>query len=236
MIKWIRNFKKLINENIVKIIVVLAALVAIYYTVDTSSTFLNLLKTLFPILLVAIAAIGLQFKGKSLAAHLVLLMTYYLSAAGTMVYALTSFDFASMSFSGNFSLQMIIGFVFFVYLLIYILSFVLSGNTKSGFKKTAVVTSAIIAFSYFFLRSGFSVAALKLIPPIIALYFGMDLFAIMLLLAGVIDVPFEFLNRIFDNAASLSSQPISYYLFVAFGLYLAYGATLGLIKHLRKEK
>ncbi|MBN2300541.1 MAG: hypothetical protein JXC31_05075 [Acholeplasmataceae bacterium] len=236
MINSIKKFRDQFDDSMMKVIVVFVSLIAIFYTVSTGSTIWNLFKTLFPVLLVALAAIGLQYKGKSLAAHLVLIMTYYLGAARTMLNALTSFNFASMSFGSGFSIEMIVGFIIFVYLLIYILSFVFNNDTKSEFKKSAVVTSAIIAFTYFFLRSGFNVAVLKLIPPIIALYFGMDLFAIILLLAGVADVPFELLNRIFTQTSTLSSQPISYYIFTAFGLYLAYGATTGIIKAFRKSK
>ncbi|MCF7931337.1 MAG: hypothetical protein K9L02_07505, partial [Acholeplasmataceae bacterium] len=119
-----------------------------------------------------------------------------------------------------------------VYLLIYILSYVLDGKVGMKYSKTPVVTSAIIAFTYFFIRSGFSVAVLKIVPPVIALLFGADLFAIMLLLAGVADVPFDLLDKIL--VTGISNEPLSYFIFAAFGLYLAYGASTALIKSFKK--
>jgi hypothetical protein len=54
----------------------------------------------------------------------------------------------------------------------------------------------------------------------------------MLLLAGVAEIPFVLLDDIFIG--NLLSLPVSYFIFTAFGLYLAYGATMGIIKSLKK--
>ncbi|MFH0767849.1 MAG: hypothetical protein ABII85_06305 [Bacillota bacterium] len=233
MVNWIKGFKDLFGKDISKLIVTVIALFGVYLTVNTSSGIWILLKTLLPILLIAIAAIGLQFKGKSLAAHLVLILTAYLGTGTAFISTLTSFDFSSMSFGLSFTLDLIVASVIFVYLALFILSHILEGKIVTKFNRTPVVTSAIIAFTYFFFRSGFSVAVLKIAPPVIALLFGSNLFAIMLLLTGVIDVPFDLLDKIFND--SIVNQPISYFLFAAFGIYLAIGASTALFKSLGKE-
>ncbi len=231
MINGIKNFKTALSKQLTTILVVVIALFAIYFTVNTGSGIWVFLASLFPILLVASAAIGLQLTDRSLAAHLVLFLTAYLFVGTNFIGVLFSSNFTNFVLP-TFTLNMIVGFVIFVYLLIYILSYVLDGKVGMKYSKTPVVTSAIIAFTYFFIRSGFSVAVLKIVPPVVALLFGADLFAIMLLLAGVADVPFTLLDKIF--VTGIASEPISYFIFAAFGLYLAFGASTALIKSLKK--
>lgn len=231
MIKGIKNFKTALPKQLTTLIVIVISLFAIYFSTKTNASIWLLLASLFPILLVASAAIGLQLKDKSLAAHLVLFFTAYLSLGTQFISTLFSSDFANFALP-SFSLNLIVGFVIFVYLLIYILSYVLDGKVGMKYSKTPVVTSAIIAFTYFFIRSGFNVAVLKIVPPVIALLFGADLFAIMLLLAGVADVPFDLLDKIL--VTGISNEPLSYFIFTAFGLYLVYGASTALIKSFKK--
>jgi len=231
MIKGIKNFKNVMNNQLTTVLVVVIAAFAVYTNVNTNSGIWLLLASLAPILLVAIAAIGLQLSGKSLAAHLVLFLTAYLFVGTTFIATLFSSNFTNFVLP-TFTLELIVGFVIFIYLLIYILSYLLDGKTGMKLGKTPVITAAIIAFSYFFIRSGFSVAVLKIAPPVVALLFGADLFALMLLLAGVADVPFILLDKIF--LSGFANQPLSYFIFAAFGIYLAYGASTGIIKALRK--
>lgn len=231
MINGIKNFKAALSKQFTTIIVVVIALFAIYISVNTSASIWVFLASLFPILLVASAAIGLQLTDKSLAAHLVLFLTAYLFAGTNFIGILFSSNFTNFALP-SFSINLIVSFVIFVYLLIYILSYVLDGKVNFKYSKTPIVTSAIIAFSYFFIRSGFSVAVLKIAPPVVALLFGGNVFAIMLLLAGVADVPFLLLDKIF--VTGFANQPLSYFIFAAFGLYLAYGATMGIIKSFKK--
>ena len=56
---------------------------------------------------------GLEISGKSLAAHLVLFLTAYLSFGNAFVLAILSFDFSSMTFASQFSLELIVGFIVF---------------------------------------------------------------------------------------------------------------------------
>ena len=232
MVNWIKNFKNAFPKTLITLLVITISLFAVYLTINTGGTIWLLLASLAPILLVAGAAIGLEISGKSLAAHLVLFLTAYLSFGNAFVLAILSFDFSSMTFASQFSLELIVEFIVFVYLLLTIVSHLLNGNVGAKYPKTPIVTSAIIAFSYFFIRSGFSVAVLKIAPPVVALIFGGNIFAIMLLLAGVAEIPFVLLDDIFIG--NLLSLPVSYFIFTAFGLYLAYGATMGIIKSLKK--
>ncbi len=231
MINGIKSFKHVFSKKLTTIFVIVIALFAIYFVVNTGSGIWLFLASLLPIMLVAGAAIGLQLKDKSLAAHLVLFLTAYLSMGTQFIGTLLSSNFTNFALP-SFSLNLIVGFVIFVYLIIYILSYILDGKVGMSYTKSPVVMSAIIAFTYFFIRSGFSVAVLKIVPPVIALLFGANVFAIMLLLAGVADVPFILLDKIFNSG--FANEPLSYFIFAAFGLYLAYGASTAIIKSFKK--
>jgi len=226
--KFVRGFKNLFSDMIYTILLVAIAVFSLINALGNTGDLMPFLAMFVPLVLILISAVGLQLKGKTLAAHLVLLLTVFLGAGRTFIYAITSFDFDTMSFTANFSIEMIIAFVIFVYLFLVVASYLLVGNTGAHLGKSQVLISATIAFVFFFFRDGFSVAVLKILPPLVALMFGSDFFAIVLLLAGVADVPFLLLDYIF--LATILEQPVSYFLFTAFGLYLIYGAVMALLK------
>ncbi|MCR3906258.1 MAG: hypothetical protein NUK62_04435 [Tenericutes bacterium] len=228
---FIKNFRNLFPRFLTTILVIVIALVAVYFGTSTAGNIWDQLQSFLPILLVAIAAVGLQFHGKSLAAHLVLLITSFLGAGRQFIYVITSFEISSFTFTGTFTLELIISVIIFIYLVLIILSNVLDDQFKVKLESTPVLTAAIIAFIFFFFRSGFTVAVMKILPAIVALLFGSQLFGLVLLLAGVIDVPFDLLDVLFNG--NLLAEPISYWIFTAIGIYLVVGAILGILK-LRK--
>ena len=226
---FFKNFKNIFSESVTTLII---GIIAIYVLVTNLSGPDNIwlfLAGLVPLVLVLFAVLGLQLSKKSMAAHLVLLITLFLGAGRALLLALTSFDFSSFSFSATFSLELILNSVIFVYLVLVVLSGLLTNEFKGGIGSSPVVMSAVIAFIFFFFRDGFSGAVLKIIPPVIALMFASPFYAIVLLLAGVADVPFRFLDVLFNG--DILASPISYFLFTAFAFYLIYGALTGLLKY-----
>jgi len=229
---FFKNFKNLLSESVTTLVI---AIIAVYVLVTNFGGIDNLwlfLAAFVPLVLVLLAVLGLQMSKKSMAAHTVLLITLFLGAGRAFLLAITSFDFGSFSFSANFSLELIINSIIFVYLALVVLSGLLTNEFKGGLGSSPVVMSALIAFLFFFFRDGFSGAVLKILPPVIALMFGSPFYAIVLLLAGVADVPFRFLDVLFNG--DLLASPISYFLFTAFAFYLIYGAVKGLLSH-KKE-
>ncbi|MBU1142248.1 MAG: hypothetical protein KKH92_01240 [Firmicutes bacterium] len=226
---FIKNFKSLFSHTITTVIIVIIAAYVLLTNLGGSGNIWLFLAGLIPLLLVLFAVLGLQLSNKSMASHLILLITLFLGAGRALLLALTSFDFSSFSFSGTFTLELIINSIIFIYLALVVLSGLLSGEFKGGLGSSPVVISAVIAFIFFFFRDGFSGAVLKIFPPVVALMFGSPFFAIVLLLAGVADVPFRFLDVVFNG--NLLESPISYFLFTAFAFYLIYGAILGLLKY-----
>lgn len=229
---FIKNFKDLLPSTIRLIIITLISLVFAMYAYPGGSFWL-ILQVMAPVALIVFAVIGLEYKGKTFASHSIILVAGFLNAATAFINLITSFDFQSMSFTGTTPIfEAIIAFLIFIYLVLTLLSHMLTGNIGAKYEKSPVWTAALIAFLFFLFRSGFNVALMKLIPPIIALVFGAPFFAVVLLLAGVIDIPFMVIN--FIDIGIIGSRPISFFLFAAFGLYLIYGAVTTLI-HMTKK-
>lgn len=229
----IKNFKNVLPKMVTTVVVVLISGLTVGYALGSGSNIWLQLAVLVPVVLVALAAIGLELKGKSLAAHIVLLLTAFLGAGRAFILWATSFNFSTFSFEISLSATMILNVIIFVYLALVILSYMLSNDAKIKLESSDVLTAAMIAFLFFFFRDGFSEAVLKIAPPMVALLFGSKLFTIVLLLAGVADVPFRFLNELFNG--NILDQPISYYVFTAFAFYLIFGAVKGILAH-KNEK
>lgn len=226
---FIKGFKDLVPGMIQTIIIVLLAGLTVGYALNNNGTIWQTLALVLPVLFVAIAVIGLELKGLHLAAYLVLLITSFLGAGREFVLTITSFDLSSFSFNRTFSLELIINLIVFVYLALMIISYGLSKSSVFKLEGSDVLLTALIAFLFFFFRDGFSTAVLKILPTIVALGFGSKLFAIVLLLAGVIDVPFNLLHIIFNG--DLFAQPFYYFIFTAFAIYLIIGAVKGILAH-----
>ena len=228
--KLIKSFKNLFSPMVTTLIVIAISTYTLALSFGGQNIF-EQLERFVPVLLVIIAIVGLQLSKQSLASHLVLLFTSYLQSGRDLIIAITSFDFQSFSFGVTWTIPLIINAFIFVYLLFYVLSFALDGKAKFRLESGPVLISAMIAFTFFFFRDGFSIAVLKIIPAIIALAFGSELFAIVLLLAGVADVPFDMLSKLVEG--EFFQQTFGYYLFAAFAIYLIYGAVIGIFKHLK---
>lgn len=228
MFKWLKSFNRMFTGPLGLVIVVGLSVYALISSYGNARLFL-MLAGLVPLVLVLIAAIGLALKNLHVAAFLVLLIAVFRDAGRQFIYAITSFDFSSMSFSTPIGLEMVLQFLIFIFLFLFLVSCFMDGKLRTKMGKSEVYTSMLIAFIFFFFRSGLEVAFMKILPPFVAIVFGSPLFAIVLLLAGVAEVPFLFIDKILEN--TLTAQPISYFIFTAFAFYLIYGAIKGIISH-----
>ncbi len=226
MITWIKQFRHKVSTQVGQLILLILSLIALYVSYQDVDV-LPLLSGFVPLVMVLIVVLGFTYQKKLLPAHLIILLTVYREAGSGFINAVSSYDFESMSFGINITLNMVLSFIVFVYLLLYVLSYLLDGKFDGKLGKSEVITSAVIAFVFFYFRSGFSVAILKILPPLVALMFGSEFFAILLLLAGVIDVPFTFVDYLI--AGTLLEQPISFFIFSLFAFYLIFGAVKALL-------
>jgi hypothetical protein len=228
MFKWLKGFNRMFTGTLGLAIVIGLSVYTLVTGYGEARLFL-MLAGLVPLVLVLLAAIGLALKNLYVAAFLVLLIAVFRDAGRQFIYAITSFDFSSMSFGTALGLEMILQFLIFVFLFLFLVSCFMDGKLRTKMGKSEVYTAMLIAFIFFFFRSGLEVAFMKILPPFVALVFGSPLFAIVLLLAGVAEVPFLFLDKIFEN--TLSAEPVSYFIFTAFAFYLIYGAIKGILTY-----
>jgi hypothetical protein len=241
MVGFIKKFKSFFPSVITFVIITILALFAVYRTVDGAIfnnfiDFLAFLRDFFPIILVASAAIFLQAKNRSLPAHLVLLLgvIFYANAGSNFIRALLSFSFSNFEFAVNpFTVNMLVGVLIFLYLGFYILSCLFALEDKPEVKSSAVWGSVILAFSYFYFRFGLQSAMIIILPAFVALLFGSQVATVLLLIAGVVSVPFEVIIEILDG--NILAQPFSYWIFTAFAVLLLVLGVKGLIGLLKKK-
>ena len=146
---WLKNFKNVFTPIVTTIIVIAITLYTLTQNVGGANIF-ERLESIVPVVLVIIAVIGMQLAKQSLAAHLILLFTSYLQSGRALFLAITSFDFQSFSFGVEWTIPLVINAIIFIYLLLYVLSFVVDNKAKFKLESGPVVVSAIIAFIFFF--------------------------------------------------------------------------------------
>jgi magnesium-transporting ATPase (P-type) len=228
MFKWLKGFNRIFTGVLGLAIVIGLSVYALIEGYSDQRLFV-LLAGLVPLVLVLLAAVGLALKNLYIASFLVLFIGVFRDAGRPFIYAITSFDFSSMSFATELGLSMVLHFLIFLFLFLFTISCFLDGKFKTKMGKSEVYGSILIAFLFFYIRSGAEVAVFKVLPPLVAILFGSPLFAVVLLLAGVAEVPFVFLDKIFES--EISTEPLSYFIFTAFAFYLIYGAVKGIISH-----
>jgi hypothetical protein len=108
----------------------------------------------------------------------------------------------------------------------------LNKESKAKNERRDLLLTAIIAGLFFYFRGGFDLVIDKLMLPVISLLFGAPLSTILFLAAGVIDVPFNFIDTVLNTP--LLSIPLSYWLFSLFAFYLIFGAIKGILGELKK--
>lgn len=190
-------------------------------------------EALAPLALIITGIMFLELKDKEFAAHSALLVGFFLSAGTNFINSLLSFRFSPFGFENPPTFDSFVEIFGFIYLLLMAISlFDTHKKTAKNDRKDLMIT-AVIAFVFFYLRSGLFLAISKLLLPVISLMFGLPLATILFLVAGVIDVPFDFLDTILNT--NLLSIPVSYYLFTAFAFYLIFGAVKGILAELANK-
>ncbi|AUD63281.1 hypothetical protein BK010_06635 [Tenericutes bacterium MO-XQ] len=230
--KFIKDFSNKIDVSIRMVILFIFLGFAVYDRIGNYGGFLPALEVYAPIALISIGIAYLLLKGKEFAAHASLFMFAYLSGAFAFINSILSLRFKPFGLGVPLSWEIIVAFLGFVYLLLMALSLYLKNSKPQKIERKDIALTAVIAFTFFFLRSGFFTAVNKLLLPVISLFFGLPLPTILFLAAGVIDVPFDFIDRLINT--NLLSISIGYYLFSFFAFYLIFGAVKGIIGELKK--
>ena len=225
---FIKDFKNVFQQPLRLILIAVSGAFLFYFNFS-SGNFWWVMSNILPLILIIGSAIILQLKEKTLAAHGVLFFSGYINSFSAFFRNLLSYNFTAKSMVkfgplvGSF-VFMVIG----IYLLLMLLSYFLSKDYEIENKRSSVWISALIAFIYFYVGFGFNTAFFKLISPIIALMFGYEFFAVVLLLAGVIDIPFDIIDAIYSKFIKFYN--ISTFVLWALGFYFIVTAILALVK------
>ncbi|TVP86898.1 MAG: hypothetical protein EA375_00110 [Acholeplasmataceae bacterium] len=220
MIAFIKRFKTYFTPSVNLIIVVLIGLMEIVFRASGTRQILVFLGVFIPLIMVAGTAVWLQYKDKTLAAHLVLLFSLYLGYGGRMIRGILSYHVQLETFTTTFDANLIIGFVIFVYLVLHILSLLLTEKVTLRYQDTPVWGIMLLVFVHQYLvLTNPANAIVNLLPALLALVIGASpLAAITLSLALVINIPFGVLTTLFGGFPI--NTPFQYILFNGFGILI----------------
>lgn len=226
----IKNLSNTVSKPVRVFVLLLLVAYVIFINFGNYAGVLDAFEKLAPLGLIVAGILFLEFNNKEFAAHLALLVGFFLAAGTNFVNSLLSFRFSPFGFADAPTFDSFVEIFGFIYLLLMAISLYFANKSNVKNDRKDLLITAIIAFIFFYLRSGLFVAISKLLLPVISLLFGLPLATIFFLAAGVIDVPFDFIDTILNTP--LLSIPISYYLFTAFAFYLIFGAVKGILGEL----
>lgn len=231
---WIKGLSSKINE-IARLIILLILIGYIVYTgLKDYGDILLTLRAIVPLVAVLTGIVYLQLKKKEFAAHLALLLFFFLPAGSAFVNSLFSLRFEPFGLATPLRVESFIELAGFLYLVVMIVSLYFSLKPQAKVTRKDILLTTIIAGTFFYFRGGIYLTIAKLMLPVVSLLFGLPLATILFLVAGVLDVPFDFLFRVLNQ--DILTIQVSYYLFSFFAFYLIYGAVKGIIGELKKTK
>ncbi len=228
----IKNLSKTISRQIRVIILVILLAYVIVTNISNLGAFLPALERLVPLGLIIFGIIYLMLNKKEFAAHATLLFGFFLSAGTNFVNSILSLRFEPFGLANPLSVESFLELFGFIYLTLMVISLFLNKSDQTKSNRKDLVLTTIIAGLFFYLRGGLFLTISKLLLPVISLFFGLPLATILFLAAGVIDVPFDFINTLLN--VNLLTIPLSYYLFSLFAFYLIYGAIKGILGEMNK--
>ncbi len=229
---WIKGLTSKINELARLIIFVIIVGYIIFTRFVNYGTILPTLEAVVPFAIIVVGILFLQLKKKEFAAHFALFVGFFLQVGNSFINSLLSLRFKPFGFAIPLDGESFIQVVAFLYLIAMLISFYFTDKPKAKITRKDLLLTTIIAGTFFYLRGGIYLTIAKLLLPVISLLFGLPLATILFLVAGVADVPFDFLFRILNQ--NVLSIPISYYIFSLFAFYLIYGAVKGILAELKK--
>ncbi|MBE0700058.1 MAG: hypothetical protein IH571_00060, partial [Acholeplasmataceae bacterium] len=142
---------------------------------------------------------------------------------------LLSYNFDLSRFTATFDAYLIIGFVIFIYLVLYILSCVLTEKMTFQTVKTPIWFLVLLLFVYAYLRYGLSSAIVIALPTILVISMGQSpLAGSILVISVLVSIPFNVLSSLINGTNHFN--PFNYWLFSIMGLGLLVYSILGLLQ------
>lgn len=234
MIGFIKGFKSLIPLQIQRVILAAIGVFILIFELDgNTDDFLILLMILLPIVLILATVALLEMKNFHLGALLVLLIAVFSDDIQVFISALGSYDFFFKDFD-DITPKMILGFVVAVYLLLLILSYMLTEKITLKFDIKSLFFPIFIASVWMYMCYGFNTALPMFLTAMIAFGLGCTMGGLFILLAMPIVQPLVILNFIVNDAAKLLS--IFDWLIGIAAIYVVYLLVINIIPLFKKQK
>jgi len=233
MVGFLKGFKNLIPLQIQRIILAVIGLVVLIFELDgNTSDVIDFLGVLLPIGLILLTVFLLDMKKEHFAAHLVLFVAIFSDSILNMIQTLGSYDFFFKEFN-EFGLSLIISFIAATYLLMMIISMILTDGFKMTFGKPHVFTMLVTSI-WIYLCYGFEAAAVLILLSFIVFGFGCALGGYAILLAPVIVWPLVLIRAIINDFTEFLS--IYQWLIGLSSFYVIYLLVIAGLKEFKKPK
>lgn len=217
----IKKFNKVIPHFLQVVILVVLVVYYLYNNLNLNDEIFDMLRRFLPALFTMGAVLYLLSKKKMFASHIVLFLIAYLRPGTNALSDVLSFDFSNMQMNVTINLQTIIYLLIFIYLILIILSYLLNNQVASSSKhKGKTIILVFLSLILVYLANGINVGLLLLITPFISIAFGTQIASLLLILAVLIDIPFQLIIHIMEN--SLFDQTLGFYVFSIIGLILIF--------------
>ncbi len=196
MISFITNIKKMISIDI-QLAILGAIAVIVFFTTLASLTLVGVISY---VIMVA-ALIFLALDRKVFAAHVVILVSWFENAAPNFATALLTFSFTTF---GN-AIFLALNFLIFCYLLIMIVSYMVSGDLIMQPISGNVALLLLCTLGYIWIFYGFNAFVMNLIILGVCLLFGNHM-SLLLLIFNYIAIRVYFnINLWFNNVFTFMS-------------------------------
>lgn len=206
MLKWIKSFKSVINEQIQLIALVVLSLIAIYDNVGNSRGILSFIQALLPITLILGAIWLLYLSKKYFAAHLMMFIAVFANGISDFVRWLFSYHFFFKSFQIAFDLNLVLSLLACAYLILMIISYVMDEGIKINVVKPVIIWLILAFLAYNYVR--FGVVSLIIVSLTVLIFLndeGPELAVLLFLLSGVINTPLIMIGRFVDKLAQFTT-------------------------------
>ena len=216
----IKKFNRIIPNFLQVIILVVLAVYYLYQRLNLDLSIFNMLRIFLPALFSMGAVLYLLSRKKLFASHLILFIIAYLYPGAKALNDVLSFNFDSMQMSVTIHLSTIVYLLIFLYFIFILISYLLNNSMSGSTHQGKVIIIVFASLILFYLAGGFSIGLLMMLVPIISLAFGTQIASLLLVLAILIDIPFQVVEWIMNHR--LFDQTLGYYVVVFIGLVLIF--------------
>ncbi|MFA7075721.1 MAG: hypothetical protein WC152_03520 [Candidatus Izemoplasmatales bacterium] len=216
----IKKMSRKIPNFVQLFILFMLAFYYLYQHVSFNKSIFDMLRELLPVLLVVIAVIVLGSKKKMFVSHTILFIAAYLSPGKNAIMTLLGFNFQTMQFNNSIVLSTIIFAAIFIYMILMIISYLLNDNLSNSNHRGKVVALILISLIFVNLIDNINVGFYFAIALFASVAFGTQVSSLLIVLAILIDLPFQITEYIIDK--SLFEHSLGYFIFALTGLVLIF--------------